>query len=131
MRSEESYEAILTDQEMAILATQQGSDDTILEMGENSLLRSELEVQLLLNNQEEVRRLASKIKSREEKLMRKLRNLPSRVRGKSIVAVREVSRAISGSNFSLKVNVRSMGEIQGAKLKSSLRASDLSRTVFN
>ena len=91
MRSEESYEAILTDQEMAILATQQGSDDTILEMGENSLLRSELEVQLLLNNQEEVRRLASKIKSREEKLMRKLRNLPSRVRGKSIVAVRGFS----------------------------------------
>ena len=117
MRNEESYEAILTDQEMAILATQEGSDETILEMGENSLLRSELEVQLLLNNQEEVRRLASKIKSREEKLMRKLRNLPSRVRGKSIVAVREVSRAISGSNFSLKVNVRSMGEIQGAKLK--------------
>ena len=117
MRSEESYEAILTDQEMAILATQENSDETILEMGENSLLRSELEVQLLLNNQEEVRKLASEIKVREKKLMRKLRNLPTRVRGKSIVGVREVSRTISGNDFSLKINIRSMGQIGQAKLK--------------
>tara|TARA_Y100000589_G_scaffold31013_1_gene25932 strand:- start:1563 stop:5267 length:3705 start_codon:yes stop_codon:yes gene_type:complete len=117
MRSEESYEAILTDQEMAILATQEDSDETILEMGENSLLRSELEVQLLLNNQAEVRKLATEIKGREKKLMRKLRNLPSRVRGKSIVGVREVSRTVSGSNFSLKINIRSMGRIGQANLK--------------
>ena len=114
MRSEESYEAILTDQEMAILATQQGLDDTILEMGENSLLRSELEVQLLLNNQKKFEGLHQKSKVVKRSLCVNYETFQVGFVVNRSLPLREVSQAISGNNFSLKVNVRSMGEIQGS-----------------
>lgn len=117
MQAEETYESSLADQEMTILATQQNADEVIMEMTQNSLLRSELEVHLLLNNKEEIRKLALKIKEREAQAMSTLRTFPQQVRGKAAMSIREVSRQMNDKNFSIDVAVRRLGQAGKVKLK--------------
>lgn len=117
MQAEASYASTLTDQEMTILATQQNPQKVLLEMTENSLMRSELEVYLLLNKPEEVQRLAIEIREREARVMGTLRNVPQQVRGKAIISVREKSREISEDRFKIVVSLRKLGKVGTPKLK--------------
>jgi len=117
MQAEASYASTLSDQEMTILATQQNPQKVLLEMTENSLLRSELEVYLLLNKPEEVQKLAIEIREREARVMGTLRNVPQEVRGKAIISVREESRQLTEDEFKVVVSLRKLGKVGTPKLK--------------
>jgi hypothetical protein len=114
--AEEEYDAALKLEEMLMLAEGQDASELLLELTDNSFLRSRLEVELLLEDGEAVRNTVELLRGREEKTMQRLLSRSTQPIF-PIVSAALSSLQQNDETMQINLEVQSFGDVNGAVLR--------------
>jgi len=110
MDAETEYSQALEADEMVLVAMNEDfSQKELIRLSQNSLLRSELEVEMLLDRQERVRELAKKIIERERKTLERVEARSKSARGSKLIRVSEVSRSVLDGKTTIQLKLDRLG----------------------
>jgi hypothetical protein len=106
LRADQDYTESLKEAEMLLLGSVQESESSILELSQNDLLRSQIQVEALLGNTEKVSALSQEIERRETQVLVKLQTQLRGQRTLPVVSVRKDSLQWSGTEFTLRLKLQ-------------------------
>ncbi|MBT3784639.1 hypothetical protein HOF92_06655, partial [bacterium] len=101
IQEEELYSQEIKIQEMMILGSGHEADDQFIELTQNDMLRSQLSMELLLENREKAVALARRIKLNETKVLKSLSALRLKAQKRHVISVRQADTKVEGKNFSI------------------------------